>query len=370
MTGQELATQNNPLALPDEQTLKRGIQAINRFQDIVHANLVRDQDFGIIPGTSKPTLLKPGAEKIAKLLGLADTYEILDRQENWDKPFFRYLIKCKLVSVTTGTVISEGLGECNSMESKYRYRDMKRKCPQCGKETIIKGKAEYGGGWLCFQKTGGCGWKCSDGTEEADALANQAVGKVENEDIYTQVNTLLKMAKKRAMVDASLSAGRLSNVFTQDMEDMPEPPAPVRPKGTTTVISPKAKQTIPKASAKDVDDLYGESLKGANAQPTADKPQGVASGTAAPEVVATATAEIKTPAAKADGFDRQAAWITTCEKVKALKIEDKLLLDWWERHDVEVSPGTFKEPMPPERIINNHLKTFLAAMAKKEEAAK
>ena len=34
-----------------------------------------------IPGTNKPTLLKPGAEKIAKLLGLADSYEIMDRQE-------------------------------------------------------------------------------------------------------------------------------------------------------------------------------------------------------------------------------------------------------------------------------------------------
>ena len=37
---------------------------------------------------------------------------------------------------------------------------------------------------------------------------------------YTLVNTILKMAKKRALVDATLSAGRLSNIFTQDIEDM------------------------------------------------------------------------------------------------------------------------------------------------------
>jgi hypothetical protein len=43
---------------------------------------------------------------------------------------------------------------------------------------------------------------------------------VDNEDIFSQVNTLVKMAKKRALVDATLSAGRLSNVFTQDIEDM------------------------------------------------------------------------------------------------------------------------------------------------------
>jgi len=204
------------LALPDETSFKRDIQAINRFQQVAHANLVSGQDYGVIPGTQKPTLLKPGAEKIAKLLGLADEYDILDRQEDWDKPFFRYLVKCRLISVRTGIVISEGLGECNSMESKYRWRDSKRVCPECGAEAIIKGKEQYGGGWICFAKKGGCGTKWNDG---ADEIEGQKLGRVENEDIYSQVNTILKMAKKRALVDAALSAGRLSNVFTQDIED-------------------------------------------------------------------------------------------------------------------------------------------------------
>ncbi len=215
----ESITTSQSLALPDEQTFKRDIQAINQFQRIVRECMVPDQDYGIIPGTTKPTLLKPGAEKIAKLLGLADQYIILDRQEDWNKPFFRYMVKCQLWSVRANVVISEGLGECNSMESKYRYRDANRSCPVCGAEAIIKGKEEYGGGWLCFAKKGGCGQKF---TEDAPEIINQKIGKVENDDIYSQVNTLLKMAKKRALVDASLSAGRLSNVFTQDMEDIHE----------------------------------------------------------------------------------------------------------------------------------------------------
>ena len=32
-------------------------------------------------------------------------------------------------------------------------------CPQCGQPAIIKGKEEYGGGWLCWKKEGGCGAK-------------------------------------------------------------------------------------------------------------------------------------------------------------------------------------------------------------------
>lgn len=213
-----MENENTALALPDEATFRRDITAINRFQQVAHQNMIPEVDFGVIPGTSKPTLLKPGAEKIAKLLGLSDQYEILDRQEDWSKPFFRYLIKCSLVSVSSGVLISEGLGECNSMESKYRWRETKRKCPVCGAEAIIKGKNEYGGGWICFKKTSGCGAKWEDG---AEIIESQKAGKVENDDIYSQVNTILKMSKKRALVDAALSAGRLSQVFTQDMEDLP-----------------------------------------------------------------------------------------------------------------------------------------------------
>lgn len=215
----ELAKVNEyeAMALPDAQIFRQQIEAINRFQAIVHECMVSGQDFGVIPGTDKPTLLKPGAEKITKLLGLSDDYEIVEKMEDWNRPLFRYLIKCRLTSVRTGTLVSAGLGECNSMESKYRWRDAQRKCPNCGKEAIIKGQAKYGGGWLCWAKKGGCGAKWPDGAPE---IEGQVVGKVENDDIYSLVNTILKMAEKRSLVDAALHAGRLSNVFTQDIEDM------------------------------------------------------------------------------------------------------------------------------------------------------
>lgn len=196
--------QNTALTLPDEDKFKSDIQAINKFQQVVHANLIVGQDFGVIPGTSKPTLLKPGAEKITKLLGLCDHYIIIDRQEDWTKPFFRYLVQCKLVPVSNdGIVVSEGFGECNSMESKYRYRWV----------------------WPSELPEG------FDKTKTIRKLVDTRKGKatqyrIENDDVFTQVNTLIKMAKKRALVDAALSAGRLSNVFTQDIEDIDELKAP------------------------------------------------------------------------------------------------------------------------------------------------
>ena len=240
MDNQELAIRNDQdiLALPNTEQFKKDMTAINQFQKAVHELMIPDQDYGVIPGTSKPTLLKPGAEKITKIMGLSDRYEILEKLEDWDKPLFRYLIKCTLASLKNGVVISEGMGECNSYESKYRYRDAQRKCPACGAEAIIKGKEEYGGGWLCFKKKGGCGATFAD---TDPLIIDQSVGKVDNEDIFSLVNTILKMAEKRALVDAALHAGRLSNVFTQDIEDMPQI-AVSKPIETKATVKPETQQ--------------------------------------------------------------------------------------------------------------------------------
>jgi hypothetical protein len=47
-----------------------------------------------------------------------------------------------------------------------------------------------------------------------------APGRVENEDTASLANTILKMAKKRALVDAAIAIARISDLFTQDVEDM------------------------------------------------------------------------------------------------------------------------------------------------------
>src|SRR5690606_29527760 len=44
----------------------------------------------------------------------------------------------------------------------------------------------------------------------------------DKQDKYMLGNTCLKMAKKRAQVDAALTVGSLSDIFTQDLEDMAE----------------------------------------------------------------------------------------------------------------------------------------------------
>ena len=214
--------------MPNELEVRQTMKAIEAFRKVVHECLVDGIDYGIIPSTTKPTLLKPGAEKIVKLLGLANESEIVEQINDWAQGLFHFVVRMRLTHISSGVVVASGLGEANSMEAKYRWRDAKRKCPKCGAEAIIKGKEEYGGGWVCFKKQGGCGAKFNIGDT---TIGLQKTGRVENDDIYSLVNTILKMAEKRALVGAALSVGRLSDVFTQDIEDIP-------PSSTTTTAPP------------------------------------------------------------------------------------------------------------------------------------
>jgi hypothetical protein len=219
-------------------SLQLAKQRLAEFQGFVKEYLREGEDFGTIPGTPKPTLYKPGADKLCELYGLSDSYEIVDKTEDFDASLFDYTIKCVLTRIRTQLPISTGLGSCNSYEGKYRWREAQRKCPKCGKEAIIKGKEEYGGGWLCFAKKGGCGAKFAD-TDQS--IIEQAVGRIENDDIATLKNTILKMAKKRAKIDATLAATRSSGIFTQDIEDI-----------TTDAPSPPSKPKIAKGPVGDV----------------------------------------------------------------------------------------------------------------------
>jgi hypothetical protein len=187
------------------------------LQKFVKFYLQEGEDFGIIPGTPKPTLYKSGADKLCDIYALSDSYRVTNRTEDWDKNLFDYEVECQIKSKRTGKLVSSGLGSCNSYEGKYRWRETQRACPECGKQAIIKGKKDYGGGWLCWKKKDGCGHKFVDGDK---AIESQEAGKVENDDIPTLKNTILKMAKKRAKIDAVLAATRSSGLFTQDMEDI------------------------------------------------------------------------------------------------------------------------------------------------------
>lgn len=192
----ELIMQNQALSLIDSvdiATIQGTMQKIATFQAVIQKNLKSDHDYGVIAGAgTKPTLLKPGGEKICMMFGLNPEYEFLEKTEDYKEMFFAYNIKCTLYR--NGNPVSQGVGNFNSKESKYAFVNSDT-IPEnidpsmCEKKTDRYGRTKY---------------------------------KIPNSKIADLVNTILKMAKKRAFIDAVLQVASLSDVFTQDLEDMKE----------------------------------------------------------------------------------------------------------------------------------------------------
>ena len=205
---------------PAELSVKDVVYQISKIQGLMKEVMKDGEHYGVIPGTGKkPSLLKPGAEKINFIFRLEPEYQI-SRHElpNGHREFE---VVCTLRQIGSGAKVGEGVGSCSTMESKYRYRNvadyeiLDQKIPADAKER----KGEYRKqGFGMKQIDGAWCWVKYTSTEKAD-----------NPDIADVYNTVLKMAKKRAYVDATLTATAASDFFTQDVEDFAQEPTQPRP---------------------------------------------------------------------------------------------------------------------------------------------
>lgn len=194
-------------------SLSEAQHRIRELEQFVRALMVEGVDYGKIPGAPKPTLLKPGAEKLCDIYGFTKLVCFVEPQtwEDREDGHAQYTCKVTLVSKRTGFTEAEGIGCCTTREKRFRSKD-------------------------------GKGYR----------------------DPWTERNAAQKMAKKRALVDAVLSATRTSGLFTQDIEDVDDaldqadtayrsrPQA--RPAPRPTVPRPATRQVI------DIDQEIGEVL--------------------------------------------------------------------------------------------------------------
>lgn len=140
---------------PDEA--KALVDQVKAFQRSV---LVEGTDFMKIPGTPKPSLLKPGAERLMQVFGLGHRMEQLEVDRDGDGKQTGVTYRCtvtKMMADGRELTVSSCDGHASIEEPKWR------RAP----------------------------W-----------------------------NTIIKMAQKRALVGATLTATATSGLFTQDMEDM------------------------------------------------------------------------------------------------------------------------------------------------------
>lgn len=235
---QALAIRNQNTAVGNALPVAEIVAQVTRVQEVMKAVMQEGEHYGTIPGCGeKKTLLQPGAQKLCLTFRLAPKYTI--QETNYTGNHKEYRVVCELTHIITGQFLGEGVGCCSTLESKYRWRQQEIRCPKCGKNKIIQGKAEYGGGWLCWAKKGGCGAKFA---ENDPSIVNQPRGRVENPDPADCYNTVLKMAKKRAYVDATIAATAASDIFTQDIGDNED-------EGNDAAPAPVSKTTEPAKTA-------------------------------------------------------------------------------------------------------------------------
>jgi hypothetical protein len=207
-------------------TVDDAVEQVDKKREFMRRVMKDGMHYGTIPGTPKPSLWKPGAELLLSAMGLhaeltdaaSPTLDVTGRDHSGE-PFIEYRRACTIwrqigPAEHDRMVVARAEGSCSSWEVKYRYRDAKRRCPDCHEETIFASKKD--GGWFCWRTKGGCG---NTFTEDDRRITDQSLGRVKNPEVADAANTILKMADKRAFVAATLLATGCSDIFTQDLSD-------------------------------------------------------------------------------------------------------------------------------------------------------
>jgi len=206
----EMIVREQPVPIADIR------QHVNYLQDVMRDVMRDGEHYGVIPGCGdKPTLLKAGAEKLMLTFRLAPETEVeVIEMANGHR---EYRVKVTLYSITSGVKLGTGVGSCSTMESKYRFRG--------GWElTDQEVPKDY---WKLRNNSpdraqailGGKGFAARKGDDGRWMIAVKAE-RVEHDNPADFYNTILKMAKKRALVDAVLTSTAASDCFTQDVEEM------------------------------------------------------------------------------------------------------------------------------------------------------
>ena len=159
-------------------TLKQVTDRVNLIHQVLEKVMQEGTHFGKVPGCgSKPVLFKPGADILAVTFRLVPQFQVT--KTDLGNGHREYDVTCSMYGAN-GELLGQGVGSCSTMEKKYRYR-------------------------------------------------KEGENRIENEDIADVHNTVLKMAKKRAHVDATLTVTGAADIFTQDLIDDEDEPKTKKP---------------------------------------------------------------------------------------------------------------------------------------------
>lgn len=169
-------------------------EQVNTIQKVMKAVMVKGTHYDKLPGCGeKSVLLKPGAEKILTTFHIGVETIVEDLSDGFD---FRYRVTCRGFFIPTGNTVGYGIGEASTSEKKYKWRAAV--CQEEYDETPeTQRQIKY--------------YKSQKGEVHKELQVRQNPADL--------ANTVLKMAKKRAMVDLCLTSTACSDIFVQDIDD-------------------------------------------------------------------------------------------------------------------------------------------------------
>lgn len=247
--------QLDPRDLLPVKTAQEMAMHLQRLQELKDTAMVEGYHYGPpFPGSEKSALHKPGMELILGFFGLhtKPIIEHVTREYDREPPFLMYEIRSHIYINGTDIVIAQGLGSANTYEVKYRWRNVPRdlvpdkldpdKLETTGGQVsepdwvidkllkhgitidLTEGKygkpEEYWRKWEAAMEDGAytTGTRITRaGNEMGVYLRDETLYRIPNDAIFDTFNTVLKMAEKRADMDATLKTGA-SALFSQDEE--------------------------------------------------------------------------------------------------------------------------------------------------------
>lgn len=167
---------------------------VNLIQEVMRAVMKEGTHYGVIPGCDKPSLYKAGSEVLLTTFRIAVSVLVEDLSTD---DSIRYRLRTIGTHQQSGIVVGEGIGECSTDEAKYKWR-------------------------RCYDKRE---FAATPDSRKRIKYVTAKGKEYENMEVRTEpadlANTVLKMAKKRAQIDLTLTATAASDIFTQDVEDLP-----------------------------------------------------------------------------------------------------------------------------------------------------
>lgn len=190
-----------PVHLDAQQALGRMIEHTRAMASIVKQAMTEGHDYGVIPGTRKPSLYQPGADKLLTAFALYAKPRLLESVVNPD--FVSRTFTVDVYHRDSGALIASCAGSCNSAEDRF------------------------------YRKANGSRMPVFNDPREC-------------------LNTIDKMAQKRAKVGATINALAIADLFTQDVEDLPQshlggdaPPSSPAQQSAPRADKPDAEKRIP-----------------------------------------------------------------------------------------------------------------------------